>query len=151
MKTLEGKDTVKNDLWKDKCKELYDICRELEIENESLKTACKDLQTHINQNKYEVQSNTLQNSTSDQSGFQQPMTREQIILQRKKYAGKPHTANSEAGGRRGFNGKMISQPNRNQGKVVESAVALDSLKISAEGYGERRALNTLRNRDSHDK
>jgi hypothetical protein len=44
MKTLEGKDSVKNDLWKDKCKELYDICRELEIENDSLKTACKDLQ-----------------------------------------------------------------------------------------------------------
>jgi hypothetical protein len=44
MKTLEGKDSVKNDLWKDKCKELYDICRELEIENDSLKTVCKDLQ-----------------------------------------------------------------------------------------------------------
>jgi predicted Zn-dependent peptidase len=38
MKTLEGKDSVKNDLWKDKCKELYDICRELEQENDGLKT-----------------------------------------------------------------------------------------------------------------
>lgn len=43
MKTLEGKDSVKNDLWKDKCKELYDICRELEIENDSLKVGMKDL------------------------------------------------------------------------------------------------------------
>jgi hypothetical protein len=34
MKTLEGKDTIKNDLWKDKCKELYDICRDLELEND---------------------------------------------------------------------------------------------------------------------
>jgi len=37
MKTLEGKDSVKNDLWKEKCKELYDICRDLEIENQTLK------------------------------------------------------------------------------------------------------------------
>lgn len=43
MKTLEGKDSVKNDLWKDKCKELYDICRELEQENENLKLSMKDL------------------------------------------------------------------------------------------------------------
>ena len=33
MKSLEGKDSVKNDLWKEKCKELYDICRDLEQEN----------------------------------------------------------------------------------------------------------------------
>lgn len=44
MKTLEGKDTVKNDLWKEKCKELYDICRDLEVENQTLKSAVKDLQ-----------------------------------------------------------------------------------------------------------
>lgn len=43
IKTLEGKDSVKNDLWKDKCKELYDICRELEEENDNLKTQAKDL------------------------------------------------------------------------------------------------------------
>lgn len=36
MKTVEGKD-IKNDLWKDKCKELYEICKELENENEDLK------------------------------------------------------------------------------------------------------------------
>jgi len=47
MKTLEGKDSVKNDLWKEKCKELYDICRELEIDNESLKTVVKELQTQL--------------------------------------------------------------------------------------------------------
>jgi len=38
MKTLEGKDSVKNDLWKEKCKELYDICRDLENENQNLKS-----------------------------------------------------------------------------------------------------------------
>jgi len=37
MKSMEGKDTIKNDLWKDKCKELYEICRELESENSTLK------------------------------------------------------------------------------------------------------------------
>ena len=29
MKSLEGKDSVKNDLWKNKCKELYDVCKQL--------------------------------------------------------------------------------------------------------------------------
>jgi len=36
------------------------------------------------------------------------------------------------------------QKNLLQGKLIESAINLDSLKISAEGY-EKRALNTLRN------
>lgn len=49
MKTLEGKDSVKNDLWKDKCKELYDICRELELENDNLKTSVKDMQITLQQ------------------------------------------------------------------------------------------------------
>jgi len=44
MKAMEGKDSVKNDLWKDKCKELYDICRELEQENTSVKQSLMDLQ-----------------------------------------------------------------------------------------------------------
>lgn len=36
IKALEGKD-IKNDLWKDKCKELYEICKELENENDRLR------------------------------------------------------------------------------------------------------------------
>ena len=44
MKSLEGKDNVKNDLWKSKCKELYDICRDLEQENEKLKNGLVDVQ-----------------------------------------------------------------------------------------------------------
>ena len=36
IKSLEGKD-IKNDLWKDKCKELYEICKDLEEDNENLK------------------------------------------------------------------------------------------------------------------
>lgn len=42
MKALEGKD-IKNDLWKDKCKELYEISKELESENDKL----RDNYTHI--------------------------------------------------------------------------------------------------------
>ena len=33
MRTLEGQD-MKSDLWKDKCKELFDICKDLEKEND---------------------------------------------------------------------------------------------------------------------
>lgn len=51
MKTLEGKDSVKNDLWKDKCKELYDICRELEQENDGLKGQTKDLHLQMQNQK----------------------------------------------------------------------------------------------------
>ncbi len=43
MKSLEGKDTVKNDLWKHKCKELYDVCKELQDENDNLKQGIRDL------------------------------------------------------------------------------------------------------------
>lgn len=60
MKTLEGKDSIKNDLWKEKCKELYDICRELETDNESLKLSVKNLQDVIAQHKNaDATSNTL--------------------------------------------------------------------------------------------
>lgn len=37
MKALEGKD-IKSDLWKDKCRELFEICKDLEKENSDLKT-----------------------------------------------------------------------------------------------------------------
>ncbi len=37
MKALEGKD-IKSDLWKDKCRELFDMCKDLEKENSELKT-----------------------------------------------------------------------------------------------------------------
>ena len=43
IKTLEGKD-IKNDLWKDKCRDLYDISKELEKENDELRMAVKSLQ-----------------------------------------------------------------------------------------------------------
>jgi hypothetical protein len=41
MKALEGKD-VKSDLWKDKCRELFDICKDLERENDDLKLLVRD-------------------------------------------------------------------------------------------------------------
>jgi len=42
MKALEGTD-IKNDLWKDKCKELYEISKELELENDGLRSGLKQL------------------------------------------------------------------------------------------------------------
>jgi len=42
MKALEGTD-IKNDLWKDKCKELYEISKELETENSGLRAGLKKL------------------------------------------------------------------------------------------------------------
>jgi hypothetical protein len=42
MKALEGTD-IKNDLWKDKCKELYEISKELEIENDGLRAGLQRL------------------------------------------------------------------------------------------------------------
>ena len=44
MKALEGTD-IKNDLWKDKCKELYEISKDLELENDGLRAGLKQLQT----------------------------------------------------------------------------------------------------------
>ena len=41
MRALEGKD-MKSDLWKDKCKELFEICKDLERENDDLKNLVKD-------------------------------------------------------------------------------------------------------------
>lgn len=41
MRALEGKD-MKSDLWKDKCRELFDICKDLEQENEDLKALVGD-------------------------------------------------------------------------------------------------------------
>lgn len=44
MKALEGTD-IKNDLWKDKCKELYEISKDLEVENDGLRAGLKQLQS----------------------------------------------------------------------------------------------------------
>ena len=41
MRALEGKD-MKSDLWKDKCRELFDICKDLERENDDLKALVRD-------------------------------------------------------------------------------------------------------------
>lgn len=37
MRALEGRDNT-SELWKDKCKELFDICKELQKENDNLQT-----------------------------------------------------------------------------------------------------------------
>lgn len=37
IKAIEGKDLSNNELWKDKCKELFEICKDLQKENEDLK------------------------------------------------------------------------------------------------------------------
>lgn len=36
MRALEGKDYT-SELWKDKCKELFDICKDLQKENEDIR------------------------------------------------------------------------------------------------------------------
>lgn len=46
MKALEGKD-IKSDLWKDKCKELYGICQDLENENSDLKESVAACQKQL--------------------------------------------------------------------------------------------------------
>ena len=46
MKTLEGKD-IKNDLWKDKCKDLFEMSKELEKENDGLRDAMTALKTEL--------------------------------------------------------------------------------------------------------
>ena len=37
IKAIEGKDMSNGDLWKQKCKELFDICKDLQKENDDLK------------------------------------------------------------------------------------------------------------------
>lgn len=47
MRALEGKD-MKSDLWKEKCRELFDICKDLERENDDLRSLVKDAnQAHL--------------------------------------------------------------------------------------------------------
>jgi len=47
MRALEGQD-MKSDLWKDKCRELFDICKDLEQENDELKSLVNDAnQAHL--------------------------------------------------------------------------------------------------------
>ena len=41
MRALEGQD-MKSDLWKDKCRELFEICKDLEQENDGLKSLVSD-------------------------------------------------------------------------------------------------------------
>jgi hypothetical protein len=53
MKALEGKD-MKNDLWKDKCKELYEMCRELEMENDKLRDSYTLTNQHLTETKAQL-------------------------------------------------------------------------------------------------
>lgn len=50
MKALEGRD-IKNDLWKDKCKELYEISKELENENDRLRENFDFIKQELNDTK----------------------------------------------------------------------------------------------------
>lgn len=36
MRVIEGRD-FSSDLWKDKCKEMFEICKDLQAENEALR------------------------------------------------------------------------------------------------------------------
>jgi len=49
---------VKSDLWKDKCRELFDICRDLEGENDQLKSLVSEAnQAHLLQQAAEIEAN----------------------------------------------------------------------------------------------
>ncbi len=46
MKAIESKDMTNSELWKEKCQELFKICKDLQQENEDLKqVASKALKT----------------------------------------------------------------------------------------------------------
>lgn len=53
MKALEGRD-IKNDLWKDKCKELYEISKELENENDRLRENFDFIKQELNDTKEQL-------------------------------------------------------------------------------------------------
>ncbi len=109
MKSLEGKDNIKNDLWKSKCKELYDICRDLEKENETLKLSLTDLQIQAKQRVETGYTNHASSRVTDgESAYQIPLSREAIILQRNSLT-KPFTAKNATRQRRIFSGS--NQPN----------------------------------------
>lgn len=115
MKALEGTD-IKNDLWKDKCKELYEISKDLELENDGLRAGLKQLQTEksdlVQVNEQMLMNNKQRNasgvalSTTDQTAmtdgglhsatsrnatFNKAGIRENMILNRKALV-KPLTA-----------------------------------------------------------
>jgi hypothetical protein len=62
MKALEGKD-IKNDLWKDKCKELYEISKELESENDRLRDNYTHIQDEMTDLRRQLSSNMMQMDT----------------------------------------------------------------------------------------
>jgi hypothetical protein len=47
IKSLEGKD-LKNDLWKDKCREMFEITNELQKENDTVRSQYYHTETRLN-------------------------------------------------------------------------------------------------------
>mmetsp|Transcript_47154 Transcript_47154/g.62444 ORF Transcript_47154/g.62444 Transcript_47154/m.62444 type:complete len:146 (+) Transcript_47154:1694-2131(+) len=139
MKALEGTD-IKNDLWKDKCKELYEISKELEVENDGLRAGLKQLQVDkgeltkfneqlINQHKSlmhlhegteatladtHLMSSTSRHNITQVAGGVPPNLRENMILNRNKLT-KPLTAKtSKYGQKRTQSGNPIAARNANR-------------------------------------
>lgn len=124
MKALEGTD-IKNDLWKDKCKELYEISKDLELENDGLRAGLKQLQTEkidlvqvneqmlMNQKQYQNASGIalstteqtamtdagLHSATSRHATLNKAGIRENMILNRKAMV-KPLTAKANQYGQK---------------------------------------------------
>ena len=108
MKALEGTD-IKNDLWKDKCKELYQISKELEAENDELRMGMKRISVEktdllaLNE-QLKRQSFTQSNKAGDSldfnssntrlQGLPQAVARENTILNRRALV-KPLTAKAQ--------------------------------------------------------
>jgi hypothetical protein len=64
MRALEGKD-LKSDLWKDKCRELFEMCKDLQQENEDLKSIVSDANQAnlLNMNFEEASGGVAKNNT----------------------------------------------------------------------------------------
>jgi hypothetical protein len=115
IKTLEGKD-MKNDLWKDKCKELYDMCAELEKENDSIKhnyyESTNQLEIAIKENEKlaeNIRTMSIQTKSTIGGNSKVPTLRESMILGRHNVGSKPMTAgNPGARVRSSVNTKMNS-------------------------------------------
>ena len=115
IKTLEGKD-MKNDLRKDKCKELYDMCAELEKENDSIKhnyyESTNQLEIAIKENEKlaeNIRTMSIQTKSTIGGNSKVPTLRESMILGRHNVGCKPMTAgNPGARVRSSVNTKMNS-------------------------------------------
>ena len=162
MKALEGKD-IKNDLWKDKCKELYEICKELENENDRLRDNYAHLQEEANEAKRQLASNLMQHEQTQkllsmrQSGFsQQPWDGESSRdgAPFRVTINKPMTATAASKNKRVFSGTAEGPrhgANQTVNSVKEGGIGLgiggkarnQGMALSYDKFGKRAQINLV--------